>query len=140
MCDYSLESVASRPAKALDRVVSTKFRNAITRGFSAAGDPTVAVCLLPGTELAFDKEVTYYSRFSNVPDMKTTGRVARFRQVDIENRYVHHDALEFPNGQIVHLARLAEGQIATVIQMPHAGEPAAEAPQRIVQASRLALT
>jgi len=127
MCDYSLESVASRPAKALDRVISTKFQNAITRGFSAVGDPTVAVCLLPGTELAFDKEVIYYSRFSNVPDMKAGGSVARFRQVDLDNRYVHHDALEFPNGQIVHLARLAEGQIATVVQMPRVAGSATEA-------------
>ena len=130
MCDYSLESVASRPAKALDRVISTKFQNAITRGFSAVGDPTVAVCLLPGTELAFDKEVIYYSRFSNVPDMKAGGSVARFRQVDLDNRYVHHDALEFPNGQIVHLARLAEGQIATVVQMPRvAGSATVAQPQ-----------
>jgi len=119
--------VASRPAKALNRVITTKFQNAITRGFSAVGDPTVAVCLLPGTELAFDKEVIYYSRFSNVPDMKAGGSVARFRQVDLDNRYVHHDALEIPNGQIVHLARLAEGQIATVVQMPRVAGSATEA-------------
>ena len=125
MCDYSLENVASRPAKAGDRVVSTKFHNAITRGFSAVDDPTVAVCLLPGTELAFDKEVTYYSRFASTPDMKTDGRVARFRQVDLDKRHVHHDALEFADGRIVHLARLAEGQVATVIQMPHVAQPIA---------------
>ena len=124
MCDYSLESVASRPARAGDQVVSTKFQNAITRGFSAVGDPTVAVCLLPGTELAFDQEVTYYSRFAIMPDMKTSARVARFRQVDLDKRHVHHDALEFADGRIVHLARLAEGQVATVIQMPHVTQPA----------------
>ena len=31
---------------------------------------------------------------------------------------VHHDALEFPNGKIILLARLCEGQHATVLQLP----------------------
>jgi len=126
MCDYSLESVASRPAAAADHLVSTKFANAITRGFSAVDDPSVAVCLMPGTELAFDREVVYYSRFAQVPDMKTTSRVARFRQIDLAHRHSHHDALEFSSGEIVLLARLAEGQTATVIQLPHVVQPAAE--------------
>jgi len=59
MCDYSLNFVASRPAKVGDRLVSTQFRNSITRGFAAIGEPHVAVCLLPGTELAFENEVAY---------------------------------------------------------------------------------
>jgi len=57
MCDYCLHSVASRPAQVGDRLVTTKFRNTLTRGFSAVGDPGVAVCLLPGTEVAFDAGV-----------------------------------------------------------------------------------
>ena len=59
MCDYSLHFVASRPAKVGDRLVSTRFRNSITRGFAAIGEPHIAVCLLPGTELAFENEVEY---------------------------------------------------------------------------------
>ena len=31
---------------------------------------------------------------------------------------MNHDALEFPNGQIVLLTRLCEGQHATVLQLP----------------------
>jgi hypothetical protein len=31
---------------------------------------------------------------------------------------VHHDALEFPDGQIVLVTRLCEGQHATVLQLP----------------------
>ena len=54
MCDYSLMHVASRPATVGDKLVSTKFSNTITRGFSAVDDPNTAVCLLPGTEIAFD--------------------------------------------------------------------------------------
>ena len=122
MCDYSLEQVASRPAEAGERVVSTKFANAITRGFGAINEPEIAVCLLPGTELAFDREVAYHSRFSMTADMRTKSCVARFRRVDLDKRHVHHDALEFATGEIVHLARLTEGQTATVIQMPRIAE------------------
>jgi hypothetical protein len=122
MCDYSLEHVASRPAETGERVISTKFSNAITLGFGGVDDPGVAVCLLPGTELAFDREVAYRSRFSMIPDMRTKSRVARFRQIDLDKRHVHHDALEFASGEIVQLARLAEGQAAMVIQLPHIAE------------------
>jgi hypothetical protein len=125
MCDYSLENVASRPATVGERLVSTKFANAITRGFCGIDDPLVAVCLLPGTELAFDHEVSYYSRYSHTPDVRLGSRVARFRQVDLDKRHQHHDALEFPAGEIVYLARLAEGQTATVIQLPHVDQPIA---------------
>ena len=31
---------------------------------------------------------------------------------------VHHDVLEFPDGQVVLLTRLIEGQRATVLQLP----------------------
>ena len=53
MCDYSLDLVASRPAKVGDELVTTQFKNSITRGFAAIGEPNVAVCLLPGTALEF---------------------------------------------------------------------------------------
>ncbi len=55
-CDYSLHLVTSRPAKVGDTLVSTNFKNSITRGFAAVGEPTVAVCLHPGTEVAFERE------------------------------------------------------------------------------------
>jgi hypothetical protein len=57
MCDYSLHLVANRPAKIEDKLVTTKFNNSITRGFAAVGQPNVAVCLLPGTEIAFAENV-----------------------------------------------------------------------------------
>jgi len=57
MCDYSLHHVATRPARIEDRLVTTKFHNTITRGFASVSDPRVAVCLMPGTELAFDRDV-----------------------------------------------------------------------------------
>ena len=68
MCDYSLDLVASRPAKVGDELVTTQFKNSITRGFAAIGEPNVAVCLLPGTEVAFEKEVKYERFFCSLPD------------------------------------------------------------------------
>ena len=53
MCDYSLHQVASRPARVGDKLVTTRFPNTITRGFASVDEPHVAVCLFPGTELAF---------------------------------------------------------------------------------------
>jgi len=57
MCDYSLHNVASRPAKVGDKLTTRNF-GAGTRGFSAPEDPNTAVCVLPGTELAFTQAVT----------------------------------------------------------------------------------
>ena len=57
MCDYSLEHVKSRPAKVGDKLTTHDFHLG-TRGFSASEDESVAVCVLPGTELAFTAEVT----------------------------------------------------------------------------------
>ena len=59
MCDYSLHDVASRPAKVGDKLKVTDFAKSITRGFAGNGEPEVAVCLLPGTELAFEDDVRY---------------------------------------------------------------------------------
>jgi hypothetical protein len=135
MCDYSLEYVANRPAKIGDKLVTTKFTNSITRGFTEVGEPNVAVCLMPGTELAFDRDVECVQALGLLPSRKVRERVARFREVNVENLHEHHDALEFPNGQVVLLTRLVEGQIATVLQLPaSAQEKAAEtkAPQKHV--------
>jgi hypothetical protein len=117
MCDYSLENVASRPAEAGEKLVSTRFTNAMTKGFAGAGDPNVAVCLRPGTEIAFEDTVEFEK--SCIQSMRTTSKVATFRQIDMENKHTHHDALEFVDGQIVRLASLTPGQVAVVVQLPH---------------------
>jgi hypothetical protein len=121
MCDYSLHLVASRPAKVGDTLIATDFSRSITRGFAAVGEPDVAVCLLPGTELAFENEVTYDRAFSLFGRARVQYKVARFRQINMDDPNVHHDALEFPGGQIVLVTRLTEGQRATVLQMPATG-------------------
>jgi hypothetical protein len=125
MCDYSLHHVASRPAKVGDKLVSTKFVNTPTGGFSAVDNPNVAVCLLPGTEIAFDHDVECEPALGLLPSRKVGQRLARFRQVNMDQPCVHHDALEFPDGKAVLVTRLREGQRATVLQMP-ANERTAE--------------
>jgi hypothetical protein len=112
MCDYSLHHVANRRAKIGDKLVATKFNNSITRGFSAVGQPNVAICLLPGTEIAFDENVECEPSFGIgiLSNKKIGQRLARFRQVNMDNFVAHHDALEFPDGQVVLVTRLCDGQ------------------------------
>ena len=50
-------------------------------------------------------------------------KVARFRQINMGKPSVHHDALEFPDGETVLLTRLCEGQHATVLQLPASPRP-----------------
>lgn len=118
MCDYSLHLVASRPARVGDRLVTTEFGRTITRGFAAVGEPDVAICLLPGTELAFEGPIEYERALSLFGRARVEHRVARFRQLNMDDPHVHHDALEFPGGQIVMLTRLIPGQRASVLQLP----------------------
>jgi hypothetical protein len=129
MCDYSLHSVSSRRAKVGDKVVATELARSNARVFAAVGEfgaklvihdspPKVAVCLLPGTELAFDDDVRYERAFSLFGKARVNHKVARFRQIDLDVPHVQHDALEFPGGQVLKVARLAAGQTATVLQLP----------------------
>ena len=124
MCDYSLHAVASRSAEVGETIVSTTFRGTSTRGFASAADPTVAVCLLPGTELAFADDVRYDNRW--IWTRTVNSRVGKFGKVDPHIPDRHHDAIEFPDGKSVLVTQLVEGQHATVLQLPvtqHAGAP-----------------
>jgi len=53
-------------------------------------------------------------------------KTAIFRQVNKEKVTIHHDALEFPDGQIMLLTCLREGQEATVLQLPAEPKTAVE--------------
>jgi Fusaric acid resistance protein family len=135
MCDYSLHHVKSRPAKVGDKLRTVNF-NTGTRGFAAPDDPTTAVCVLPGTELAFAEEVKCAPAPFSLSAWKTKTvnfRTAIFRQVNKDVPRMHHDALEFPDGQTVLLTELVEGQKVTVLQLPAQPKtPAEEAAQRRV--------
>jgi hypothetical protein len=119
MCDYSLLHVRSRPAKVGDKLNTRDFSTG-TRGFAAAEDGAVAVCVLPGTELAFSDTVKVSApRFFRAWNKETLAySTAIFRQVNKHDPLVHHDALELPNGRIVLLTKLVVGQEATVLQLP----------------------
>ena len=127
MCDYSLQSVASRPAKAGDKLVTTAFPGTITHGFAAVTDPRVAVCLLPGTEIAFEREPLRDYPLSGLLSRFGIGRIgatlARFRRLNANFTTAHHDALEFSNGKRVFLTSLRAGHLATVLQLPAQGTP-----------------
>jgi hypothetical protein len=130
MCDYSLHAVATRPAEVAETLVSTNFSTG-THGFASPGDPKVAVCLRPGTEIAFENDVQTDALMlrKNIGD-----RLARFRQINTDRAHQHHDALEFSNGTIVLVTNLAAGQRATVLQLPTS--PIEEKPQASQPAAR----
>jgi hypothetical protein len=115
MCDYSLHAVAFRPAEASEVLVSSKFPGTHTRGFASPAEPAVAVCLRPGTEIAFEHDAMIQGAIFR---RKVGATLARFRQVELDKPAQHHDALEFSNGRIVKLTDLVPGQRARVVQLP----------------------
>jgi hypothetical protein len=122
MCDYSLMHVKSRPARVGDKLRTSNFGTG-TRGFAAPDDPTTAVCVLPGTELAFNGEICVYGASTPSPH-----KTAIFRQINQAQAHMHHDALELPDGHTLLLTFLCEGQEATVLQLP--AKPTTEAEAR----------
>ena len=116
MCDYSLHGIASRPAR-LGEVLTTKAFSTGTRGFASSEDAKTAVCVMPGTELAFEHDVAWDRLFFFLPRNRA-GKLVRFRQVNAHDPYVHHDAIEFPDGRRVLLTKLRPGQRARVVQLP----------------------
>ena len=127
MCDFSLQSVRSRPAKVGDKLVTRDFGTG-TRGFADPEDLGVAVCLLPGTELAFASAVTTLrAGLFGWKRMTINHQTAIFRQLNREILVAHHDAVEFPDGRSVLLTQLFQGQTATVLQLPAQPKTEAEA-------------
>jgi len=126
MCDYSLHNVKSRPAKVGDKLTTRNF-NTGTRGFAAPEDVSTAVCVLPGTEVAFASQVRCGpSGLFGLKVSTLNHSTAIFRQVNKDEPRAHHDALEFPDGQVVLLTDMVEGQEATVLQLPAQPATAAE--------------
>src|ERR1700733_3033601 len=116
MCNYSPHTVVFRPAKVGETLVTTSFRGTSPRGFAAKREPNVSVCLLPGTELAFERDVRYNRNWLSA---RSTGfSVARFCAIEPGAPHQHHDALSFPDGKAVLVNLLSEGQHARVLQLP----------------------
>ncbi len=127
MGDYSLHHVQSRAAQVSDKLTTRNFGTG-TRGFAAPEDPMTAVCVLPGTELAFAEEIAFVPPGGSRSEaQKAKFKTASFRQVNKHVPLAHHDALEFPDGQTVLLTDLCDGQAATVLQLPAQPTTVAEA-------------
>jgi hypothetical protein len=126
MCDYSLQTVRSRPARVGEKLRTQHF-NTGTIGFASPEDSTTAVCVLPGTELAFATAMRCNRlRLLGWKPKVLNHTMAIFRQVNKQNPRTHHDALELPDGKMVLLTELVEGQEATVLQLPAQPVTAAE--------------
>jgi hypothetical protein len=121
---------ANTPSQNGEKLVTHNFGTG-TRGFAAPEDCSVAVCLLPGTELAFETPVKYQTTL--LFRTNTVHTVAIFRQINKGVLHINHDVLEVPDGKIVLLTRLCEGQKATVLTLPTQAKTAnkAEAQQRV---------
>jgi hypothetical protein len=133
MCDYSLHNVKSRSAKVGDKLTTRNFGTG-TIGFEASEDVGVAVCVLPGTELSFADPVGgLLSGLLRWRKQVINHKTAIFRQINKGKVTAHHDAIEFPDGQIMLLTHLSEGQQGTVLQLPAEPKIAAEsaAQQRV---------
>ena len=128
MCDFSLQSVKSRAANVGDKLVTRNFGSGTT-GFASVDDLDTAVCLLPGTELGFEKPVKSFRMWMKDGN-EYTHKVAIFRQINKEEKSTHHDAIEFPDGQMILLTQLASAQTATVLQLPAAPKTEAEAKEQ----------
>jgi hypothetical protein len=120
MCDYSLHAIASRPAEVGETLVSTCFRGSSTLGFASPKELGVAVCLLPGTELAFEKDVKCHGGWFRWRTVEYN--VAKFCKIDPKVPHHHHDALAFPDGSTVLVNALTRGQRVQVLQMPVIGD------------------
>ena len=132
MCDFSLQHAKSRPAVVADKLVSHNFGRG-TIGFKSVDNPigdATAVCIVPGTEFAFDKPIRL--RWVSGEGNSIEGRftTAIFRQKDKDKPNVHHDVLEMPDGQQILLTQLEEGQNATVLQLPAAPKTEKEAEEQ----------
>lgn len=139
MCDYSLQQVASRPASVGDKLVTSRFTGAFSQGFASAsetkdevGNCTTAICVVPGTEIGFDDDITTRAMYG-MEEKSWPYTVGIFRQINAHNPYMHHDALELPNGEHVLVNELKLGLGATVLQLPAApkNETEAKAQERL---------
>lgn len=120
MCDYSLHAVKSRAAKKGDELIVKTWPSSMgSKGFADVNDQETAVCLLPGTEIAFENDAAKPSFFQRLLGKKF-GKVGVFRQINKEIMATHHDAIEYLDGSVVTIQAHATGNRAKVLQLPAA--------------------
>jgi hypothetical protein len=121
MCDFSLMHALSRPAAVGDELVTKNF-GMTTVGFADVNELDLAVCVMPGTEIAFEKPIDVVCEDVG----RSQYSVVIFRQIDMDVQNTHHDVVEFPDGNTVKLTHLSPGQRAKVLQLPASPRTAEE--------------
>ena len=122
MSDY----VKSRPAKVGEKLTTQHFHPGRV-GFTSPEDASMAVRVLSGTELVFATAIRCNPRgLLGWKVLLINHTTATFRHVNKGNPLTRHDALEFPDGRMMLLTHLLEGQEATVLQLPAEPVTAAE--------------
>ena len=123
MCGYSLENKIARPASQGENLVTCQFSRSTTSGFCDPTNPEVAVCITPGTEIAFAAPIRFTGFWGLGLHSQFYGaKLARFREVHVERGGKHRDALELENGGIILLSELEPGQSVTILQIPPSGQ------------------
>ena len=129
MCDYSLHAVETRPAEVGDKLRTDELCQLLHARLCRGRRAERGRVPEPGTELAFERDVEIDHGFGRLLPSLGFGSIGATRSrasarstptgsTPITTR------LEFPNGRIVLVTRLCEGQVATVLQLPaseHAG-------------------
>ena len=112
MCDYSLEMYASRPARAGEKYVTTRFSSG-SIGLASPGDCGTAVCVQYDTPLVLE----------NIPEHVRLGTVGERADVvfaRIETG-AYHDAVAFSDGRLLSLQQLGVGVtvgVKALLDMP----------------------
>jgi len=101
MCDYSLETYQSRPAR-LGETYETHSFPSQTVGFIAPGDTAIAVCMAYDTRL---KLLDIPSKVQRAYNVRTEEEVIFARS----EAGLHHDGVKFANGVQVTLQQLGPG-------------------------------
>gem|GEM_PF-4394553 len=123
--------MATRPAEAGESLITTTFSGTATRGFASPADPTVAVCMLPGTKLVFTEKIRYIT--GGIVNRTLDHCVGVFDPVDSHIKDRHHDAVRFPDGSHVLVTLLSEGQRAAVVSIPPGQNATREAVAAIIE-------
>jgi hypothetical protein len=115
MCDYSMHAIKNRKAVVGDKIKTSIFNGHSSPGIEscAPGEAMMAICLIPGTGIEFDRPVTY--RKNGYAMMVSDYRTAKY--VHIPNAS-YSDHLKFPDGSLILIAYLAPGQTGTVAYVP----------------------
>lgn len=123
MCDYSLESYQSRPAREGEEYVSSRFpSNSV--GFISPGDPKVAVCMEYDTKL----------KLSRIPEgVQVMANVGETEEVTFvrEDGSIHRDCVRFNNGRVLTVQLLGTGVTAWLVPGSClSSSPVVEQPER----------